>query len=546
MTLDEPAPHPASASPATGTSPSSGPRPGPPSAGGVHPLRVETLNQAPVVGSEEGARYVVYWMTAFRRLEWNHALEQAVAWSRHLGLPLLVFEPLRMGYAYQNLRHHRFCVDGMEEHLARLEGQRTGYFPYVEPEAGAGKGLLAALARRAALVVTDDAPHFFLPRMRAAAARALPVRLEAVDSNGLLPLRQPGRDFTTAYSFRRHLHKFLPPWLEEAPAEHPLAGDPLPAFGDPAAPMGARLREVLGQELLDRWPAVTPTLLADRSLSGLPLNRAVPPVPFRGGREEASRRLARFLEAGLPGYVEGRNHPDRSHATGLSPHLHWGHISSHEIVHAVLDREGYRPALLAAEVQDRKADGRREGWWGLSADAEAFLDQVITWRELGVQGTFRYAAAGEDPEAWETLPGWARETLGQHRDDPRPHLYDRDAFEAAETHDPLWNAAQRELRREGTIHNYLRMLWGKKILEWTESPEEALAVMVYLNHTWGVDGRDPNSTSGIMWTLGRYDRGWPERAVYGKVRSMTSDSTRRKVDLDDYLARFGAGNRGEG
>jgi deoxyribodipyrimidine photo-lyase len=531
-------------------------------------LRVRALNDAPVRAPERGSggatggdgpRFVLYWMTAFRRLEWNLALERAVAWSRHLGLPLLVFEPLRAGYRWANLRHHRFCVDGMQQHARRLAGQRAGYFPYVEPEPGSGKGLLEALARHAALVVTDDAPLFFLPRMRAAAAERLGVRLEAVDSNGILPLREPGRTFTTAYSFRRHLQKTLPDRLEEAPVEHPLAGDPLPNFGDGDAagtarrggvgarggdgPMGEhaeRLRAVLGADLVARWSPATDDLLGDPGLGALPLDRSVPRAPIAGGRDEASARLARFIEGGLAGYAASRNDPDGNHASGLSPHLHWGHLSSHEIVHAVLDREGWRPGELAAEVGARTADGRREGWWGLSADAEAFLDQVITWRELGFNGSHRAAGEGTDPEAWETLPDWARQTLTEHEDDPRPHLYDLEAFEEARTHDPLWNAAQRELRSQGTIHNYLRMLWGKKILEWSATPREALDTMIHLNHRWAVDGRDPNSTSGIMWTLGRYDRGWPERAIYGKIRSMSSDATRRKVQLDNYMARYGA------
>jgi deoxyribodipyrimidine photo-lyase len=526
-------------------------------------LRLAVLNDAPVRAPDEGhegaegAAYVLYWMTGFRRLEWNLALERAVAWARHLGLPLLVFEPLRVDYRWASLRHHRFCLDGMREHAARLAGQRTGYFPYVEPEPGAGKGLLEALAARAAVVVTDDSPVFFLPRMRAAAAPTLDVRLEAVDANGLLPLREPGRTFTTAYSFRRHLQKTLPERLEEGPAEHPLAGDPLPPFGDatggaPAGSMGAgegegpaagharRLRAALGADLVTRWPPATDALLDDPELGALPLDRSVPGAPVAGGRGEGAARLARFLGEGLAGYAASRNHPDRNHASGLSPHLHWGHVSSHEVVHAVLEREGWTPAALAGELGGRGADGRRQGWWGLSADAEAFLDQVITWRELGYNGTHRAAQAGVDPEGYETLPAWARETLGEHAEDPRPHLYDLDDFEAARTHDPLWNAAQRELRQTGTIHNYLRMLWGKKILEWSATPREALDTMIHLNHRWALDGRDPNSTSGIMWTMGRYDRGWPEREVFGKVRSMTSASTRRKVELDRYLARYGA------
>jgi deoxyribodipyrimidine photo-lyase len=170
----------------------------------------------------------------------------------------------------------------------------------------------------------------------------------------------------------------------------------------------------------------------------------------------------------------------------------------------------------------------------MSGPAEAFLDELVTWRELGWTA---WARGGPELETLDVLPEWAQETLAVHADDPREHLYDLETFDAAETHDDLWNAAQRELVREGTIHNYLRMLWGKKILEWTGSPQEALDVMFELNNRYAVDGRDPNSTSGIMWVLGRYDRAWTERPVFGKVRYMTSQNTRRKVPVDDYLRR---------
>jgi deoxyribodipyrimidine photo-lyase len=170
----------------------------------------------------------------------------------------------------------------------------------------------------------------------------------------------------------------------------------------------------------------------------------------------------------------------------------------------------------------------------VSPGAEAFLDQLVTWRELGFNMTFRR----EDYARYESLPQWARETLAQHQEDPRPHLYSLEEFQEARTHDPIWNAAQRQLLEEGVIHNYLRMLWGKKILEWSPSPRDALEVMLQLNDGLALDGRDPNSYSGIFWCLGRYDRGWPERPVFGKVRSMSSRATRRKVKLDRYLERF--------
>jgi deoxyribodipyrimidine photo-lyase len=172
----------------------------------------------------------------------------------------------------------------------------------------------------------------------------------------------------------------------------------------------------------------------------------------------------------------------------------------------------------------------------MSPGAESFIDELVTWRELG----YGFCTHHPDYERWESLPEWAIETMEEHASDPREHVYTLEEFDRAQTHDELWNAAQRQLVGEGIIHNYLRMLWGKKILEWTAHPRDALDVMVELNNRYAIDGRDPNSYTGIMWVLGRFDRGWPERAIYGKIRSMSSDSTRRKVTLKAYLERWGA------
>jgi deoxyribodipyrimidine photo-lyase len=182
-----------------------------------------------------------------------------------------------------------------------------------------------------------------------------------------------------------------------------------------------------------------------------------------------------------------------------------------------------------------KATGSRAGWWRMSSPAESFLDELITWRELGYNRCF----LDPDHEDYDTLPPWALATLAEHAADERPHLYTLEQLQAAETHDEVWNAAQRQLVREGRMHNYLRMLWGKKILEWSPSPREALEVLVELNNRFALDGRNPNSYSGIFWCLGRYDRPWgPERPIFGKVRYMSSDNTRRKLRLSAYLERF--------
>ncbi|UCC23921.1 MAG: hypothetical protein JSU98_09285 [Gemmatimonadales bacterium] len=490
----------------------------------VPPLRLRALNRAPIRGDRS---YVLYWMIGQRRIAWNFALDRAVERARALRRPLVILEALRCDYPWASLRHHRFALDGMRDHRKACAGLPVFHYPYVEPSPGAGRGLLEALAHGAAAVVTDDMPFFFFPRMLEAAARKLDVRLEAVDSHGLLPLRQPDRDFITAYSFRIHLHKHLLLHLGEMPRPTPMEEGSLPS----AVGLGAEDGPL--REILRRWrPASDDLLSAGAGLEEVAVSRAVAPVPFSGGPAAARRRLRHFLEQKLSRYDAERNDPDADVGSRLSPYLHWGHLSAHEIFQRLAEQEDWTPN----RVDESVPKGRREGWWGMSPPSEAFLDELVTWREIGFNAWVRH---GEAVEHYDSLPAWARETLADHEDDPRAHCYDLRAFDDAETHDPLWNAAQRELRTEGTIHNYLRMLWGKKILEWSVTPRDALEIMLELNNRYAVDGRDPNSTSGITWVLGRYDRGWPERDIYGKVRSMSSRSTRRKVSVARYLERFG-------
>jgi len=410
----------------------------------------------------------------------------------------------------------------MAENQRRLASAPALYLPWVERAPGQGDGLLEALAAHACAVVADDFPAPFPAAVVQAAGARLDVRLEAVDGSGLYPFRLAGREFPTAYLLRRHLQRALAPWLDRLPAKAPLARARLPRL------------EALPAAIARRWPGATPEELAApaRLASRLPIDHGVPPAG-EGGSAAAEARLAAFLAGGLAGYAEARGEPDLDGASALSPWLHFGHLSAQEVAAAVLRREGWTPALLSPT-----ADGSRAGWWGVSASAEAFLDQLVTWRELGLG----WAAHRPDNRALGSLPAWAQATLARHAADPRVPCYDLAAFREARTHDPLWNAAQRQLLREGVIHNTLRMLWGKKILEWSRSPEDALAIMLELNDRYALDGRDPNGDAGIMWVLGRHDRPWsPERPVYGTVRYMSSENQARKHAVKGYLARFGPG-----
>ena len=480
-------------------------------------LRIRAVNRGKV---RNDAKYVVYWMVAARRTHDNFALDRALEYAKRLAKPLVVLEPLRIGYEHASDRLHRFVIDGMADNARAFHKAGIAYHPYVEPEAGAGSGLLEALAQDAAVVITDDFPCFFLPRMVAAAGAKLAVLLEAVDSNGVLPIRALDKACFRAFDFRRSVQRSFASHWSARPNAAPLTRLDLPKLAFP-------------KKIAERWPGASADLLAGKphALAELPIDHTVPVVSYRGGISAANSALARFLDDKLERYEEDRNHPDKSATSGLSPYLHFGQLSAHRIVSGIAEREDWSPADLG-----ERARGERTGFWKMRPSAEAFMDQLITWREVGLN----FCAHNRDYTSFASLPNWAQKTLVEHKSDPRPTTYTRAQLEAARTYDPIWNAAQRELVREGRIHNYLRMLWGKKILEWSKTPEHALATTIYLNDRYAIDGRDPNSYSGILWCYGRYDRAWgPVRPIFGTIRYMSSENTAKKLWLEAYLARYG-------
>jgi deoxyribodipyrimidine photo-lyase len=429
-----------------------------------------------------------------------------------------VFEPLRAGYRWASDRIHRFILDGMADNRAALRDAPVRYFPYVERHPGEGKGLLQALAGCACVVVTDDYPGFFLPHMIEAAGAMLDVRLEAVDANGLLPMRATRRVFTTAFSFRSYLAKNLHAHLEHFPRKDPLS-QKLAAPGR------------LPSALTKRWPLAPGRLLdgSDDALAALEIDHEVRPVEFRGGSLAAHERLRYFVRKVLPDYAKTHSVMEVDGTSKLSPWLHFGHVGPHEIVEAIVRREKTSRALQPKE------NFKQGALFGLSEGAEALLEELIVWRELGLNMTSKR----EDAARFESLPEWAKKTLGEHRKDRRPRLQTPEALEQGRTDDPMFNAAQRQLLEEGWFHNVARMLWGKKLLEYTESPEQALETMAELMNRYSLDGRDPNSTTGFFWVLGRYDRAWgPERPIFGKVRFMTSDTPDKLRRYRKYIARY--------
>jgi deoxyribodipyrimidine photo-lyase len=487
----------------------------------VPAIRIEA--QVPTPAHRSG-RYVLYWMTAARRLAYNHALQRALAWCEELGKPLVVLEGLRLDYPYACDRFHRFVIEGMADHARSLREAGVVYLPFVERERGGGKALLEALAADACVVVGDDFPAFFLPHMRARAAerlRASGVRFEVVDSCGLLPLRASPGPFGYAHQFRRFLQKNLPAHFDGAPTAEPLAAGL--GRGDASALDAARLA---------RFAFATEDELArpDALVARLPIDHTIGAIGERGGDREARARLATFLKRKLSRYHEDRSHPDDDVASGLSSWLHFGHLGAHEVLAEIARATDWTPSKVA-----KKAHGSREEWWNASPAADGFLDELVTWRELGLARCHHT----DDFTRWEGIPAWARQTLAEHQHDPRPAQYSVEQLDRGETDNDVWNAAQRELRETGRIQNYLRMVWGKTTLQWFAEPRDAFEALLHLNDKYAIDGRDPNTYTNIGWVFGAYDRAWgPERPIFGKVRYMTSSATVKKLRMKDWLSKW--------
>ena len=474
---------------------------------------------------------VVYWMISARRSEWNHGLEHAINLSNERELPLVVVEPLAIAHRWANDRSHTFVIQGMMSNKNAFDESPITYIPYVETRPGEARGLLEKWMEYADAMVIDDFPVYHPRRVMEIAIAIGKCDVHCVDSNGFISMRGQNRNFTTAYSLRRHLHKTIINHMMEFPHPKPISlGKNLPKF--PESEIEQIFKEsdtpITPYEFI--WRICESDEIGTNALSKLVIDHNVAPVPhMMGGTDAANVRWKSFMESRLNNYAEDRNQPELNGSSGLSPYLHFGHISTHKILNDIFEVHDWDVSCI-----NLPNNGRRAGWWGLPSDVESFLDQIITWRDLG----FIHCSNVINHHKFESIPEWAQKTLKEHQNDERPYLYTFEEFENAETHDELWNAAQRQLKSDGIIHNYLRMLWGKKILEWTPSPEIAMEYMVALNDKWALDGRDPNTYTGIGWVLGKFDRGWTERAVYGKIRCMTSDSTKRKFKTKGYMATY--------
>jgi deoxyribodipyrimidine photo-lyase len=449
--------------------------------------RITCLKPVPV---RKNARYVLYWMQMFKRAEYNHALNFAIVQANALKLPLLVYEGLKYDYSYACDRIHQFVLENSLELKQRFRSRGIRYLFHWEQNRKDRFPTVAHLCQQAALLISDDFPAFIIPRHNAVIADRIAIPFFVVDSNGVVPLNEMSRREYAARTIRPKIQRLLPVYLKTM-AEENLENESLQLRVDwqEKELNATRLKQIV--ESCDINHAIKPSTL------------------FKGGRLAAHQALETFVETRLQNYAVDRNNPSIPGTSNLSPYLHFGILSSLEV------------ALAAKRAQKNKTS------------TEAFLEELIVRREL----SYNFTKFSGEYESLAALPRWVQENLARHSQDRRQYRYSLEEFETSRTHDPIWNACQHELRTVGKIHGYMRMYWGKKIIEWSASYFQALEIMIYLNNQYGLDGRDPNSWTGIHWCFGLHDRPWGERPIFGTIRFMSGESLKRKVDAEGYIKR---------
>ncbi len=442
----------------------------------IHDARVRSLGGRPA----RGGRFVLYWMQQSQRAASNHALEYAVQRANALRLPLRVGFGLTGDYPEATWRHVQFMVEGLVETAGALAARGI---PFVLRH-GSPPAVALALADGAAELVCDRGYLRHQRGWRQEVAAAAPCPVTQVESDAVVPAAAAStRVEIGARTLRPRIARRLDEFLVR------LKPTPLAVRGGAAAAGGVALDDV------------------DRLVRALRLDRSVAPVSrwYRGGTGEARKRLAAFTRDTLPRYAAERSQPEADAVSHLSMYLHFGQISPIDVALAARGRAGESSAK--------------------------FVEELIVRRELGIN----FVTTIEAYDTWGALPAWARATLARHASDSRPAVYTRAQLADAATADPYFNAAMTEMRFTGYLHNQMRMYWGKKILEWTADPEAAHATALALNNRYLLDGRDPSSFANVGWIFGLHDRPWPERPIYGSVRSMTAGGLERKSDIAAYV-----------
>lgn len=447
----------------------------------IQKSRIQVLNGAEIAKG----RYVIYWMQQSQRADDNHALEYAIQQANRLGQGVLVVFGLMDDYPEANLRHYTFMLEGLQETRDTLA--RLGIKMVIQQ--GVPAEVVIKLGRHASVIVCDCGYLRHQKAWREALAQQAACRVVQVESDVIVPLRVVSdKAEYAARTIRPKIHKHLADYLID--------------FRPTTVKKSSLNLKVNGIDVDNK----------DAVLQKLKLDPGVPPVTkyFKGGSSRARQIFKSFLHRRLANYVDNRNQPQTDDISHMSPYLHFGQIS---------------PLYLALQINGLDSD--------LQAAKDSFLEELIVRRELAMN----FANYAPHYDSYQCLPNWARITLADHRKDQREHVYTRRQLENAQTHDEYWNAAMREMRYTGFMHNYMRMYWGKKILEWSKTPAHAFRTTLAINNKYFLDGRDPNSFTGVAWVYGVHDRAWFERPIFGKVRYMAASGLERKCDIKGYVKK---------
>lgn len=439
---------------------------------------------------DPGGRCVVYWMQRAQRGVDNHAVDLAVKVANLLGLPLVVYFAGISNFPHANLRHYVFLNQGLPDIEADLAERNITFVMRLAPHESHER-LLADV--HAAILIGDENPMREPERWRKELASRINIPFWTVDTDVVVPSKLIEKAQYGAYTIRPRLYRLLPEYL------HPYEN--LHAQHAWTRPRGFHADSV-HEDMTRGWKD---------------LDRSVAPVDaWKGGTHAAQKRLKFFCRSLLKDYDLQRNHPETDGTSCMSPYLHYGHIG---------------PVTIALAV-----DKTAEADPSLKSARDSYFNELIAWRELAINFV-RYTPNYDSHECAEA---WAKKTIAEHARDEREHLYTLRQMEQAETYDDLWNAAQIQMVRHGWMHNYLRMYWAKKILEWTPDVATAMKYTIYLNDRYFLDGRDPNGYAGIAWAiLGKFDRAWGTRPIFGKIRYMSGGSTGKKFDSKEYIRQMG-------
>ncbi|MFA5292579.1 MAG: deoxyribodipyrimidine photo-lyase [Phycisphaerae bacterium] len=437
--------------------------------------RITTLNNCPI----KSGKFVVYWMQTAQRTEFNHALEYAIKQANNAEKPLIVLFCINPDFPDANARSYHFMLEGLVEVQQALKIRNIR----LVIQSGRFEKIVPTFAQKACEIIVDAGYLKFQQKCRWAIARKLDCRLTQIETNLIVPPETAcEKEEYSARTIRPRITKQLKKFLKKVPQSKCIKSSLNLKFKsmDISAP-----------------DAVIKKLRIDQSVSKTNY--------FKGGTSEAKRLLKIFIKDKLSGYGKTSNDPSKEGLSNMSPYLHFGQIS---------------PVYIALEIL--KHDG---------AGAKHYLEELIIRRELA----HNFVYYNSDYDKLKSTAGWAMRTLNFHRRDKRQYIYTLKQLENAQTHDKYWNAAQMEMVITGKMHGYMRMYWGKKIIEWSKNPNEAFKTAIYLNNKYELDGRDPNGYAGICWCFGKHDTAWTERPIFGKVRYMNAKGLERKFDMEKYV-----------